>query len=204
MSNVVRFFNTAYFGGSDIVRLLNAIIYVANPTEKDAAHITFQGPFFSPSEAQDMLPADVAGAPVGVDGTANFFDCGQQTIFLKCHSPKIFKHWHKPDGFLTQHITLYDGRQADFATRLFDRIRRYHWSFELYVDHVATVRSVKGEYRPGLFNSIERPLIEELDGTKFVHTRFVEMTDVDRLDLIERMCALLFAPSASLGRRALA
>ena len=204
MNNIVRYFNTAYLGDREVVPLLNAMIYVARPAEKDSAHITFQGPFFSPSEAESMLPHDLVGAAVGVEGVANFFEHGQQTIFLKCSSPSIFKYWHKPDGFLTQHITLYDGRNADFAMRLFDCFRRYDWSLKLYVDRVATVRSVKGQYRPDLLNSIERPLLEEFVGTSFDHSRFVEMNDVERLNLIERMCARLFARSATPIRRALA
>lgn len=202
MNNIVRYFNTAYLGGKDVVRLLNAIIYVANPLEKDAAHITFQGPFFFQSEAQSMLPHDLVGATVGVDGIANFFEFCQQTIFLKCSSPSIFKYWHKPDGFLTQHITLYDGRDADFAMRLFDCVGRYDWSLALYVDRVATVRSEKGQYRPDLFNSIERPLLEEFVGTCFDHSHFVEMNGIERLDLIERLCAKLFARPAVPIRRA--
>jgi hypothetical protein len=195
----VRYFNTAYVGDRDIGPWLDALIYLANPSEKEPAHITVQGPYNIESEARDALPRGLTGAWVHVLALRDFFADGQNTVYLHCDSPAIAKHWFKPSGFTTQHLTVYDGPSRAFAAELKRVCGRIDWSFPLQIGRVATIRSVKGEPRADLRDAVDRSLLGDVVACRPDHASILGLKDRSQLSAIERVCNRIASTLAARG-----
>lgn len=55
----------------------------------------------------------------------NFFDYGQNTVFFKCDDNKNLRKIWKKKGYkdFKPHITLYDGKNKEFAQKLFGKLQ---------------------------------------------------------------------------------
>jgi hypothetical protein len=195
----VRYFNSAYVGDRDIGPWFDVLIYLANPGEKEPAHVTVQGPYAIESEAREALPRGLTGAWVQVSALEDFFSEGQNTVFLRCDSSAIAKHWFKPSGYTTQHLTLYDGPSRKFAIEFMKLCRRFEWSFSFQVGRVATIRSVKGEPRFDLRESVDRRLVADVVACHPEHAAIVALNERSRLSAIERTCGRISAALAVRG-----
>lgn len=185
-----KFFNILLLGDRRIQTCLNALIYVANPTEKEQAHITFQGPFFRVSEAQksaSSLVGDVG--TIEFDGVGSFLNDRQSTVFLKVSSRFVKNNWKKAAGFDTPHLTIFDGKSRRFAEAVLAALSRFRLQFSVPGGAVETIQSISGQSRLFLALNIDRTEFEAVSGDSFPDFSERLTQEWYRLMMIERLCS---------------
>lgn len=100
--------------------VLDAIRFLANPYEKERAHLTVRGPCSRHYRDQTLrrLNEKIASSHIAISGVDRFFAERQHTVFLSCDGPNLKQVWLKPDYGYHPHITLYDGDSRDFGAAL--------------------------------------------------------------------------------------
>lgn len=186
MQKPERWFNFVYFADSEIQSWLDAIVFFANPCEKNAAHITLRGPFRSKKKAEN-IPGQISGANISVLGTGTFFNDRQNTVFLKCGSDYLRKYWYKPDFAFNPHITLYDGESRDFARKLLETCNKHRLFMSLDAGQIEVVGSVRGQNSLSLQLGLSGDQIEKVLGQRVNFSQIPKMPDWQRLMIIERM-----------------
>ena len=126
-----RTFHVLYVPDGLIADCIDAIRVLAHPSEKRRAHITVRGPYQRASNRLDSVNRSIESSEINIDGSGNFFESGQNTVYLRCRSPNLESVWYKPDYGFNPHITLYDGSSHEFARKLWDVVssRTYDMSF---------------------------------------------------------------------------
>ena len=111
----------------DLIRL------ISNPNASAPSHVTIRGPYRKLASEERSWISYNPGA-IKIAGLGNFFETGQNTVFLYCDIHAIRDVWYKPDfprG--VPHITLYDGSSATFARQLFRRLQSFDWQLRVKV-----------------------------------------------------------------------
>lgn len=126
-----RTFYVLYVPDGLIANCIDAIRVLANPVEKHRAHITVRGPYQRAISSLDAINREIEGSGIDIRGSGNFFESGQNTVYLACKSPQLEAVWYKRDYGFNPHITLYDGSSHEFARKLWDIVssRTYETSF---------------------------------------------------------------------------
>ena len=126
-----RTFQVLYVPDGLIAGCVDAIRVLASPAEKNRAHITVRGPYPGVANLTGTINRVIESSEIYIHGSGNFFDSGQNTVYLRCKSSKLETVWDKPDYGFNPHITLYDGPSHEFAKKLWDiaSSRTYDISF---------------------------------------------------------------------------
>lgn len=141
-----RWFHVVKVGDTHLQGYLDALIFLADPTEKNASHITIRGPYKDEPKDIDGLKRDLVGASVSFFGIGNFFKYGQKTVFLRCNSDLLRRAWWKPDfPDYRPHLTIYDGKDEKFARELFEVLKGLGLYFEAPVSDVVVCKTVSGQ-----------------------------------------------------------
>ncbi|CAC9457807.1 hypothetical protein BSPLISOX_2556 [uncultured Gammaproteobacteria bacterium] len=145
MNNTPKKFYVLYPKDKKIVDTLNAIKILSDDSQRTAAHITVRGPYSKKltKSKVDAYSEDIANTSLHFSEVANFFDCGQNTVFFKCDdNEKLRKIWNKK-GYkdFKPHITLYNGTDEVFAKKLFERLQQNFKSFDFKVDRLSFLES---------------------------------------------------------------
>jgi hypothetical protein len=166
---------------------LDALVYFANPREKDAAHITLRGP----STARNGLSqiADrIVGARISIVGADSFFEGSQNTVFLRCGADEIKKYWNKPEYPFNPHLTIYDGDSREFARSVLLILEKNRLFFEIVVGECRIVNSVPGQKSMQLALEIEKKMIEEMTDEDVELDSVSRIPEWRRLMFIDRIC----------------
>jgi len=193
-----RWFNFVFFADPEIQSWLDAIVFFANPSEKNPAHITLRGPFNSKKRAA-KVPGSISGSDISVLGTGHFFNDTQNTVFLRCGSDYLKQYWYKPDFGFNPHITLYDGESRDFAKKVLDACNKHRLFMSFEAGPIEIVSSVKGQKSFDLKLSLSPAQIEKVAGQKMALEDVAKMPGWKRLMVIERILAHLTGLSYSPG-----
>jgi len=131
-----------------------------------------------------------------------------RTVYLRCESDQLTDLEHKPDyPNSVFHVTIYDGKSLDFARALLKVIRKFEWRFRvplpsnttLSTIHVKAKRSPKtGRRRP--YRLEARKLFTELTSRPMTRRLVESLSDTQRLDLVEAVCAHLHDAVANFER----
>ena len=126
-----RTFHVLYIPDGLIAGCINAIRVLASPAEKSRAHITVRGPYPGVTNLTNTISRVIESSEINIHDPGNFFDSGQNTVYLRCRSSKLETVWDKPDYGFNPHITLYDGPSREFAGKVWDSVssRTYNISF---------------------------------------------------------------------------
>jgi hypothetical protein len=116
----MRLFYVLYPEEPSLRFVLDAIRFLANPYEKERAHLTVRGPCSRHYRDQTLqrLNEKIASSQIVISGVDRFFAERQHTVFLSCDGPNLKQVWLKPDYGYHPHITLYDGDSRDFGAEL--------------------------------------------------------------------------------------
>ena len=114
--------------------MVDLIRIVCDPTVDERCHITLRGPYKREKRDQRRLWSRLGDQMIDLVGLGNFFQANQNTIFIRVELADSDIIWkpHYPDS--PAHITIYDGRDAEFAHKLFGSLF-YTFDFQ------ATVRT---------------------------------------------------------------
>ena len=195
---VTRTFHVLYVPDGLIAGCLDAIRVLANPAEKNRAHITVRGPYRHSRPRIDTINRLIESSEINIHGSGNFFASGQNTVFLQCKSPRLKDVWDKPDYDFNPHITLYDGPSRDFASMLWKIVSSHSYDISFVAGPLTPLVSAH-RYQGGmaLRADLDLRLLRELTGLH-VNGLTIQSLDHDgRLAAIAKLCDYL----ATLGPR---
>ncbi len=124
--------------------LLNAAILLADPSEKTPVHVTVSGPF-SARPRHKAGQNHVAGEKISVIGVDRFVGAKQSTVFLECGFPSARGIWNKKDYGFKPHLTIFDGKDIEFADRLYGRLQKKRLFFNFRAGPLYFYKSVSGQ-----------------------------------------------------------
>ena len=159
--------------------------YVADPAERDFAHITIRGPYKQRYNLCNLNKM-VQGAEVMADGVGSFLSKKQNTVFIRCRSQILRNVWMKPDYGFNPHITIYDGPSREFADRVLGVLGDMSLRFRFVVGDLAPLVSHGQQYAMDLGQSLNRELLGTWSGMK------LGLEDSWRLS-VEQRCSLIEA-----------
>lgn len=167
-------------------RFINALIFLADPTEKNPAHITLKGPMQKEPEDLGQIEKDFTQVKLSVFGTGDFFSHGQNTVYLRCDSPMIKKHWKKKDYPYNPHITIYDGRSKLHAEKIFALLNGHRLHFEVGIDKAICI--ARGKQRSlDLLWDLDLELINRAAGHALTQNDIRNMPPERRFHIMERL-----------------
>lgn len=188
-----RFFIFLYPERSTIKSCLDLIVYLLNPREKWPAHITVAGPFASKRDFRIKSKFD---ATVFALNVGTFFAVGSPTVFIHVGFLGRKKVWRKPDfeGNPIPHLTLYDGKDMDFAQKIYRIVSRHRPAFSFNTTGLQVVNSVPGQYRADLRESVDVSILDETAGLTI--DQIGELSADVRLSLVEKLLARISPPAS--------
>lgn len=197
---VSRTFHVLYVPDGLIAGCIDALRLLANPTEKHRAHITVRGPY---SRRRNDFGANsrlIEGSQINILGAGNFFEFGQNTVFLQCGSPKLQDVWDKPDYGFNPHITLYDGPSREFANRLWDVVSRRSYGVSFVAGPLTQlVSSRRNQGAMNLHASLDSRLLKETTGLDLDGVTIDSLAWDLRLQAIDKLCEYLSTMESGLG-----
>ena len=166
--------------------MLDAVRLVCDPTQKFLSHVTVRGPY--QKEMQPETAVRLSGSePVEVGGIGNFFNYGQNTVFLRCDSREIRHAWRKPNYPYNPHLTLYDGRSPAFARMLFDALRSMDWEFSFQPTSLQALVSSPGQLSSNIWLEHNKDSLRTASGFELAPETIKDLTDAERVELAKRI-----------------
>ena len=182
-----RVFYVVYFRDRRLQYSLDAMRFIANPSEKNFAHITVRGPYQQRYNLSEM-DRRIDGTEVLANGVGSFFGYSQNTVFLKCHSEILRDVWKKTAYGFNPHVTIYDGESRKFAEMLLERLNHLTLRFRFIVGRLHPLVTHSGQYSMELSQAFNEALVAEVTRTH------VSACEVDGLSVEQRVALIeLFA-----------
>ena len=184
----MRVFYVVYPEDPAIRAWLNLLRVLANPHEKEPAHVTVRGPY----RQRYRLPADshaVRGTTVHVPGADAFLGERQCTVILRCEAEQLRSLWRKPDypGF-TPHLTICDGLPRALSEEIL-AIARAIPPFSFRASALTPIFTKPKQTALGLLQAIDDALLTDIAGAPLHAERLLRMNTVDRLLLLRNVMA---------------
>ncbi|PBN46560.1 2'-5' RNA ligase family protein [Capnocytophaga sputigena] len=138
----MKYFFIANFIDNEISSYLNAIKFIAEPTNFSIAHITLKGPFKTKQKKQfETIKKQLTNKEIKILEIGNFFEYNQNTVYLKCvEDPELYEIWKsKTDRTYktyNPHITIYDGDDTAFSRKLYNTLKKYSIEHKLKIDEI--------------------------------------------------------------------
>lgn len=183
-----RWFTYIIFEDIEIKRLIDCIIMLSNPNEKNTAHVTIAGPRENKdgdlSEAKSVL----IGRPLSVLGVGKFFSDKQNTVYLRCDSRNLTRFWRKSDYGYNPHITIYDGPSQKEAQAIYDVLEGNRMFFELIIGDVVSEESKPGQFAFDLMLESDVIEIAHSLGRNMTTQKIRSLPFWERLMIVQRVC----------------
>jgi hypothetical protein len=171
--------------------VLDAICYLADPSEKNRAHVTVRGPY-TQKRGVPAVSRAVDGSEIVVTGVDAFLEPGQNTVFFAVSAPRLATVWHKPDFPDSRpHLTIYDGKSREFAVKLRTRLQQVNPRFRFQATPLAPLVTKKGQGSFDLRAAFDEDLVKGVTGTKVTADAVSSLPAEERIDLIAKLCSLL-------------
>lgn len=122
---------------SYIEKCLTLIKYLSNPNSKSLPHVTLR---IFDKEQDDKLEyiksKKISSLNIIEAGTFNIeTQEGPYVVYLRCESEELEEIDYKPDfPFSRLHVTLYEGRDLQYAQSLYSLLQKESWHFKLTFD----------------------------------------------------------------------
>lgn len=184
----MRVFYVVYPDEPALCAWLNLLRALANPHEKEPAHVTVRGPYRQryrlPQQAQS-----VRGTTVHVPGADAFISDRQSTVILRCQAEQLRALWRKPDypGF-TPHLTVCDGLPRALSEEILE-ITRAIPPFSFRVGELTPIFTKPKQTALGLLSAIDHQLLAEIAGERLHAEALLRMATPERLRLLRRAAA---------------
>ncbi|GGF76683.1 hypothetical protein GCM10011332_33350 [Terasakiella brassicae] len=189
-----KYFLYVKFSTSKLTDLINLLIFLSDPKEKNGLHLTLRGPYTQRvlTESEEMfsrIRRELFKTKVSVFGLGNFFKYGQSTLYLRAESDLVSKYlWKKNIKKPIPHLTIYDGASKEFSNRLANTLSLYRFFFELQIDKVDVYSTISGQKSMELAFDLNLDLLLEVTGKRYKYEDFRDMKEWERLMLINRIC----------------
>ena len=197
-----RTFHVLYVPDGLIADCIDTIRVLASPAEKHRAHITVRGPYQRAENRLDGINRFVESSEIKIHGSGNFFESGQNTVYLRCKSPRLKDVWDKSDYGFNPHITLYDGPSQEFARKLWEIVssRSYDISFIAGpLIPLVTSRRYQGgmalqadlDSGMALQADLDIRLLREVTGLNIDRMKLEGLGEDGRLEAVDKLCDYL-------------
>jgi 2'-5' RNA ligase len=199
MSNSRRVFYVIYPDDYHRQQILDAIRYLADPTEKTRAHVTLRGPY--PQKRSVSTASQVVkGSDVEVTGVDAFLGPYQNTVFFCVSAPGLEKVWHKPDyPTYRPHLTIYDGKSRTFAEHLRFKLQQIEPRFRFKASPLSPLITTKGQGSLELRAAYDQGLVKRLTGRSITTDQVPYLPPEERIELIAKLCSELNKEAAENG-----
>ncbi len=175
------------FKPSTLVGLLDAIIFLSDPHQKNGVHVTIQGPLENPPE-MDQLQRKFDKSKVHILGAGKFFNERQNTVYLKCDSDQIKQNWLKKTyKNYSPHITIYDGPSKEIANELYSLLKDKRLFFSLECEKVIVLPHSPGQTTFNLMFELDLTELTRLLGKKANPLEIQNMSWGQRRGYLERL-----------------
>lgn len=184
----MRIFYVINIKDRNLKTLIDGIRVIADPKEKNYAHITVKGPY-NQIKNIDKENDIIKNKIIYVNNISTFVTNKQNTIYLECFSNHLSKIWDKADyKEFTPHITLYDGNDKVFADDLFNVLKKHNIKFSFKVDQLDILYSSKGQLNTNLVSDSDLffNLSYYLNETINYH-KIENLDNQEKLKLIDRL-----------------
>jgi 2'-5' RNA ligase len=115
-----KYFFVIYCEDSNLSTILDGIKLIANPEQGSKTHMTVRGPYTSRNNLGHFHKSwnnVIHGENIEIEGIDKFFNQNQNTVFFRCQETEKLKSIWKKFNYneFHPHITVYDGKDRDFA-----------------------------------------------------------------------------------------
>ena len=188
-----------YVADERLAAAFDLIRFFGEPNSVRRAHITVCGPY------SEKLPTNIEDRWRGSRYRIQFrepdafFVESQRTVFLKCDIPGIEAVWDKPDygNQITPHLTLYDGRDAYFGSRLLAKLKESKWDFGAESTELTLIRAKTGPISISDFSAYQN-LYNEILARRIDYFTVRKMEPTQRLIYIDWIVDFLRKEYASI------
>lgn len=183
------------FNCPEIEHFLEGIRIISDPFIKSYLHLTVRGPYTSKLPKESKIYEwnnQLRDIPVKVIGVGVFSSSTQNTVFLNCEPNEYLRSiWRKPDfKEVIPHITMYDGRNDYYASKLLSIMSKSQFEFDLKIQEVRSYQSVRqltifdptSSVNKGYFKKINQDL-----GLDITYDKVLQMNDDEKLQLISQL-----------------
>ncbi|MBQ2967644.1 MAG: Eco57I restriction-modification methylase domain-containing protein [Clostridia bacterium] len=122
-----------------IEKCLTLIKYICNPNSKSLPHITLRplkNEGLATEYIEEIMPAYLNLIEPGAFNLDMLNESTNYVVFLRCESEELEKIDYKPDyPFSRLHLTLYEGKDYTFATKLYNMLLEIDWNYKLKFSH---------------------------------------------------------------------
>lgn len=188
----MKIFYVIYIKDKLLRTIIDGIRILADPFEKQKAHITVRGPYYQSyhlSEKNEIIKH----TRISIHGIGTFFNATQNTIFLKVkQTSEALKNVWKKDFYkdsFNPHLTIFDGTNKEFADKLLRILYKYsnNFAFEFEVRELEPLISSKKQVNNNFvidydFNLLSTFLKEKIDLEKIKR-----LSESERLKRIEEL-----------------
>jgi hypothetical protein len=171
-----------------IATILNFIKYICSPNSKTEIHLSVRGPYKVKLSATKIeeLNNIVKGALIRVNELSNFFLYNQNTVYLRCISNIVKKVWNKTGYGYNPHLTLYDGKDAQFAFELYETLKDIEIDIQFSASNLILYDTEKLDASTLLAIGIDNEIIYKIIGVDFQTIDPVSMANLEKLTLIKK------------------
>lgn len=191
-----------YLDDTEVGPSLELLRRISNPTSQSVPHITVRYPikrlssedlsFYDNTDVQDLVIIGAGSFGLHSEEVSERV-APAPVVYLRCTSETLESLVYKPDyPSSVFHVTIYEGRDIDFAKRLEAILREYRWGIPLHLKH-GSIRKVSiGGGKQHSINEVSlstsarmtlRRLTRDLDAEVLRN-----LTVEERLRLIRRLC----------------
>lgn len=197
MNTSVSFY-IAYPANKELRSLINSLKILADDNQRTEAHITVRGPYKKKLSAKDIekFSKIVSGETLNISGVDNFFAFNQNTVFFKIdENEKLRKVWKKITyNDFKPHITIYDGKDREYAIKLFNILRHNFSPFQYRVGNLSWLEpkvydELKLFHLKSIFNY---EIIEQIINKSFSRETISNISTNERLKIIMKVANYLY------------
>lgn len=136
--------------------ILNMARFIADPDIKLRAHVTLRGPFKNETRVRKRkiieINCEIKRHRYSISRIENFFRYNQSTVYFPLTiSGSIIEWkntvWYKKTfkGEFNPHITLYDGKDIEWAKTIYDEVKDFTCELEFSLSSIYRIKSEKGQ-----------------------------------------------------------
>jgi len=182
-------FYVLYVPDGLLASCIDAIKVFAYPGEKYPAHITVRGPYPRAATSGERFSHAVENSLIKINGAGNFFDSGQNTVYLSCEGAVLEDVWDKPEYGFNPHITLYDGPSRKLAMEIWEIVSSHSYDASFMATPLRPLVSSR-RYQRGMSLSadLDSRLLREVIGSDLPGWVLQNLQNDARLNAIEKLC----------------
>lgn len=193
----MKLFYGVYLADPTLATTFDLIRFLAEPDGYRFSHITLRGPLsrrLGATWLDEQNKKTNHDWQIKLTKPGRFMADHQSTVYLSVELGTLSTLWHKPDfqdG--VPHLTLYDGKSQDFATKLRNLLAQYDFNCWVRVTKLSTIQ--KKHKIDEVFQETFEPfcrMFAQYVGEPRRITRMRYATETERLNLIDNVLAGTF------------